>query len=1184
MSSVHSETLINPFPGLRPFESHENYLFFGRDGQSNELLRKLRQNRFLAVVGTSGSGKSSLVRAGLLPDLYSGMMAGSNSKWRIAVFRPGGAPMENMAHALEQPGILIADDLDDEDRTMQEQFIRVTLGRSSLGLVEAVRQANIGADENLLLVIDQFEEIFRFVDHSGNRTALDQATAFVKVLLSSIQQKELPIYIVITMRSDYLGDSSRFRDLPEIINKGQYLIPRMTRQQRREAINGPVAVGGAEIAPQLVQRLLNDGGTNPDHLPILQHALMRTWEHWQNTNEHNRALEITDYESIGGIERALSIHADKAYEELAEGLAEEAGQQRQLIAEKMFKFLTEKGTDNREIRRQALLADIVTLTGANQEEVISVIEVFHRPGNSFLMPSRGKLTADSVIDISHESLIRQWDRLHQWVEEEAESSKIFLRLAESAKLHQENKKDHLFGLELQQFLDWKETFNPDMIWAKRYSNNCEICLEYLEESQSLWLERKKQNEARKREHELRRRRELRRTKFFALVLAIATLISVFFLFYATKQKQVALTQRDIAQSNYQISEAQLQSELDPTKALRIAQLATSTNASPLVLNAAHKIYRENIFYKSLYHGEEVYSIIADEESILLGLVTGSLLILDPDGTVKLEFKAHDEAINAIDINRPQNRILTGSSDGTARVWDFEGNPLGKYDLTQSVSSASFAPDGRSILIGAGSTQVWDIDGSLIATLDERSVSNLVFSSDGKQVVTASYDQPALLYDTKGNQLGQLGDESDYIFSVAFSPHGGTIATGSLDGVVKLWSPDGQVIHGFQAHNNRISDIKISPDGQRLLTGSYDNSIKIWDLNGNLIIELKGHQNRISNVNFAMGGKVIISASFDGTAKIWKTKGNLIKRLPSHSAYIFAVDYSPDGSKMATGSYDNTAKIWNSDGELLATLQHEDIVHDVAFSRDGKYLITGSNDRIATLWSSEGDKIRNFRGHNDGVTSLAISQDGTRVLTGSEDQKIRLWDLQGNLLQEFGGHQERISALDFAPDGHTFISASWDQTIKHWDLEGEILKEYQDHTDQIHSLAFSPDGRSFLSGSGDGSAKLRDLQGKIILDLSDLPGIVSSVAISPDGTKILAGVLGHAAYLWDVHGNLLEIYSGQVGAVVFSADSRELLMGVGETPELWETVPDLATYLESSGIDHWQESEMMPGSNQSFSVN
>lgn len=443
-------TPINPFPGLRPFEFDESHLFFGRDGQSERLISKLGRTRFLVVVGTSGSGKSSLVRAGLLPALLGGFMAKTGSNWRVAIMRPGNNPVRNLARALNAQDVFGSES--EENAAIQTAVAEATLRRGSRGLVDAVRQAVMPENENLLVVVDQFEEIFRFARVAQGKEFQNEAAAFVKLILEASRQREIPIYVVLTMRSDYLGDCSQFWDLPEAVNESQYLVPRLTRDQLREAITGPVAVGSGEITPRLVNRLLNDVGDNQDQLPVLQHLLMRVWDEWKEprlavevkdgdrtiTRPHKEVheaegMDLCCYEAVGGMVEALSRHADEAFNELPDDRS-------RAVAERLFKCLTEKGPDNREIRRPIALGEICAVADATVAEVITVIEAFRHPDKSFLTPPAGVgLNAESLIDISHESLIRGWERLRNWVEEEARSARIYRRLAETAELHRERK-------------------------------------------------------------------------------------------------------------------------------------------------------------------------------------------------------------------------------------------------------------------------------------------------------------------------------------------------------------------------------------------------------------------------------------------------------------------------------------------------------------------------------------------------------------------------------------------------------------------------------------------------------------------------------------------------------------------------------------------------------------------------
>ncbi|MCP5107909.1 MAG: ATP-binding protein [bacterium] len=526
----------NPFPGLRPFKPGESHLFFGRDGQSDELLDRLHLNRFLAVVGTSGSGKSSLVRAGLLPTVHGGFMAEAGSHWRVAIFRPGDAPIRNLAEVLSRPGVLKDKGTAEKNREISGQAIdiEITLRRGSLGLVEIFRQAHLPEEENLLLVVDQFEELFRFKEESRRREkASDEAAAFVKLLLKSVEQKGIHIYVVITMRSEFLGDCAQFRDLPEAINKSQYLIPRMTRSERSQAVTGPVAVAGARISPRLVQRLLNDVGDNPDQLPILQHSLMRTWDYWVPNHKAGEPLDLKHYEEIGTMENALSRHAEEAYGEL-EGPGSHA------VCEKMFKLLTEKGEKGRGVRRPAKVSDICSVTNVSLEEVIAVINVFRQPGRTFLMPPiEETLTEDSLIDISHESLMRIWKRLIRWVVEEAKSAELYLDLAKRASKAKRGKASLLGGPELMMALKWREKDKPNAAWAARYHPSFDRAMEFLdtgkeqEEREIEEKEKQREREIKDREKiwelEIKRIEERKRrirTRIFATIITMISIIAV----------------------------------------------------------------------------------------------------------------------------------------------------------------------------------------------------------------------------------------------------------------------------------------------------------------------------------------------------------------------------------------------------------------------------------------------------------------------------------------------------------------------------------------------------------------------------------------------------------------------------------------------------------------------------------
>lgn len=475
---------LNPYPGLRPFREDEEALFFGREAQVDAMVDKLAATHFLAVVGTSGSGKSSLVNCGLIPALHRGLMESAGSGWRMATMRPGNQPLRALAQALAQPAALPQPAAEELGFTPAE-FIDAKLRIGKLGLVDTYRESLAPDDtrRNLLLVVDQFEELFRFqalAAAAASSTALaraaEEATAFVNLLLEAAAHPELPVYVVLTMRSDFLGDCAQFFGLPEAINRGQYLVPRLTRDERRAAIEGPARVGGALIDPVLLTRLVNDVGDNPDQLSILQHALNRTWARFQQEARTDGVVTLAHYEHIGTMAGALNLHADEALQSLPEGRP-------RLLAEQLFKAITDRGTDARGVRRPTRVDTVCAIVGASLDELAPVVEVFRDPSRSFLMPPAGTpLTPDTVLDISHESLMRVWDRLRTWGEQEARSAQTYRRLAESARLHAAGEAALLQGPELAAALDWQQKQKPSPAWAVRYSDDFGRAMAYLDAS------------------------------------------------------------------------------------------------------------------------------------------------------------------------------------------------------------------------------------------------------------------------------------------------------------------------------------------------------------------------------------------------------------------------------------------------------------------------------------------------------------------------------------------------------------------------------------------------------------------------------------------------------------------------------------------------------------------------------
>jgi hypothetical protein len=544
MSAVTHGKLANPFPGLRPFREEEEYLFFGREQQVDAMVDKLAATHFLAVVGTSGCGKSSLVNCGLRPALHRGLMGRAGSVWRVAYVRPGSKPIRTLAEALAASEVLGAEApaVQSTEFTATE-LMESTLRMSTLGLLDAFEQARLDPRTNLLIVVDQFEELFRYQQLAGAngpaRRGSEDAIAFVNLLLEvrahANSDAGSRIYAVTTMRSDFLGDCSQFFGLPEAINQGQYLVPRMTREQRKWAIKGPVEVAGAHIDPVLLTRLANDVGDNPDQLSILQHALSRTWARWLLAEDPNEPLSLQHYEAVGTMAHALDYHAQEAYQALGDAWL-------QNICEKMFKALTDTANDARGIRRPTRFDTLCLLTAASPEQLTTVIDEFRQPSRSFLTPPlRHPLRPDTVIDISHESLMRVWMRLRQWGVEEAQSVQIYRRVAETAQLNASGKAGLLRNPDLQVALNWFSQTSPSETWAERYGPGFDLVEVFLRRSRTV-AERERAEEAARQQKQawlerawLRYRRGRRGMTVAGIVLALVA--TLFYGLYRSAERE-----------------------------------------------------------------------------------------------------------------------------------------------------------------------------------------------------------------------------------------------------------------------------------------------------------------------------------------------------------------------------------------------------------------------------------------------------------------------------------------------------------------------------------------------------------------------------------------------------------------------------------------------------------------------
>jgi WD40 repeat protein/energy-coupling factor transporter ATP-binding protein EcfA2 len=994
--------LANPFPGLRPFNIDESHLFFGREGQSDEVLLKLSKHRFVGVIGPSGSGKSSFIYCGVLPILYGGFLTETGPNWDVIVTRPGAGPIENLAEAIlsKDPDYAVADA---EDKRIKKTITTTLLKSSSLGLVEAILQTRKRSDNNYLVLVDQFEELFRFKDSKTEVNTVNETLAFVNMLIEAVNYTDVSIYVAITMRSDFIGDCAQFPDLTRKINDSHYLIPQMTREQKRRAITGPVAVGGAQIAPRLVQQLLNDLGDNPDQLPILQHALMRTWSYWSAYRDFaNEELDIKHYEAIGTMGEALSMHANEAYDELTDD--------QKRICENLFKAITEKRGENFGIRRPTRLEEIASISGVTEEEVIAVVEKFRQPGRSLITPAAGiPLQGRSMIDISHESLMRIWVRLKNWVDDEAEAVNMYLRLAEAAAMHQVGKAGLWRPPDLQLALNWELKHKPTLVWGQRYHPAFERTMVFLEYS-------KKEYETELRIKELQQKRALQRARATVLVLASATVISIAFLIYAFAQQAEAVRQKERAEEQRVLAIENEQAAIREKEAADIAR-------------------EEAERQKEIAEEEKIKAEIAREEAVTAQKeaeeqrnVANQQRVRAEEQT-KLAQQREKEATEAKALAEKNEQLARAEKEKADRLRMLA---IGK---TMAIKSQQFKED-QIDLKGLLAQQAYQYNKEFNGYVYDYDVY------DGLYYALKAYDEPL---------TRTLGGHDKNIRGLTASTKGNVLFSGDGQGKILRWRVNGDertadtlstarsgtyvvramavskddtrlVVGGeYPKNQNRASFVEVftltarqpeskriegvegnvwdivSGDGYFMVLDKDGMSLKRSDYSTSLK-EVVKFPSRVNDVDLSHDGKYLVAGAENGNVYMIDIAASYaLSTIYTNRTAISAIALAPESYQVAIGDRNGGLRVFTllSNQPARGLVGHTSTINSLVFSSNGQFLASGSGDKTVRLWNRKDPNQQpiTLSDHEDWVWSVAFTSDNQSLMAGTQFKQIKAWPTQ-----------------------------------------------------------------------------------------------------------------------------------------------------------------------------------------------
>jgi len=992
--------LMNPFPGLRPFSVEESHLFFGREGQSDEVLTKLADNKFVSILGTSGSGKSSLMYCGLIPILHGGFMTEAGSEWRICVSRPGSSPIDNLAE-----GLLMKDEeyasLSEDDKQVRQAITSTVMRSSSLGLIEAVKQMRKSPHENFLILVDQFEELFRYNKATSRENEANESLAFVNLLLEAIDQSEEPIYVALTMRSDFIGDCAQFQELTQKINDSHYLIPQMSREQKRLAIEGPVAVGGGEIAHRLVQQILNDVGDNPDQLPIMQHALMRTWSYWAEHHLEGEPMDLKHYNAIGRLSDALSNHANEAYDELSK--------RQKNICEIMFKALTESGQETVGIRRPTPLGTIAKIAGVSEDEVVEVIDKFREPGRTLLMPPHGvKLQSDTVIDISHESLMRNWTRLKTWVTEEAASAQMYLKLAEAAEAYQSGRAGLWRMPDLQLAINWREEHKPTLVWGQRYHPAFERTMVFLKTSEEAYITEQENKER-------IQRRNLRRARAWAIGLGVFGIVAIFLVVFARQQAAEAEKQQKAAEA------AQAEAIENAEEAQRQAEIAEEQR------HQAEQAREDAV------EAQKETELALEKAQIAEANAREQQRLAEQSAAIARREQARAERQTEI---AEEQRAEAQRQEQIAVEQREAAERLRFQSIAKSMAVKSLQMEdtmGRGVI----ALQAYKFNQQFEGSRYDPDIYNAIFAAF--QLLTH-------------DSINHLKGHTASVRAMSYTNSGQHLYTASSSGSLLRWEMDeqGKSYENIFSSVHPIRALSISPDDRYLVAGDQDATIQIIDLdniNGEPNL-LEGHTEDVLDIEFLPDGTGFVSTSLDRTVRFSDLQQ--LTTIAENKSIVRVIAVSPDNKIIAGGTEDGIIKLWDRDSDFSESQLDITLptgVFGLEFSHNGKYLAAGEASGRILIWDTEENtQFVELTGHNARVSDIEFSNDDQLMSTSSWDQTAHIYDMNNifNLPIELTDHNQWLWGVAFSPDASLLITGSNDEIVREWPTDiGEYAEEFCD---------------------------------------------------------------------------------------------------------------------------------------------
>jgi WD40 repeat protein len=1141
-----------PYRGLLYFREEDAPFFYGREEATAQVYAAVKRRNVVAVVGASGSGKSSVVRAGLLPVLQRDR----DLLWEVITVVPSHQPLAQLARAMVT---LLKPDSDAIDRAAAAAKLVSDLESGRLGLTDLVHEAlRAHRDPSRLIVfVDQWEELYTLTDDEQKRRR------FVDLLLDATEQS--PCCLVLTLRADFVGSALAYRRLSDRLQDGQVNLGPMTPAELRSAIEAPAQKSALAFEPGLVTRILDDVGGEPGNLPLLEFVLKRLWE-----MRRGNTLLHASYDNMGGLSGAVAAKAEEVFSHMS--LPEQES------ARDLFLQLVRPGNGAGDTRRRAAISDL----GQHYATLVRKLS-----DERLLVTGSASASEEETVEVSHEALIQNWTRLKSWLDQD----RAFLLWHDWLRA---------------QFATWEESKRDDaallrgslLAVAERWLGERGAALnaderEYIERSVAL---RERDEEARRRE--AMRERELEHTRVLAseqqkradaealraqeqaraavklgrhrraLAAGVVLIVVLSATLLLTLSEQSRARERQAnAYSLAVAAKGNLPQNPDLATLLGLASAEATYLKEEKLIPAASAILTEILREPAPvaigeFPGSDLHAVAFRPGMQHVGLAGKNmpLTLWDTAASRTIATFGPGALWLAVAFSPDATLIAGSTSDGDIRIWHIDTRELRSEFRahTGPVFDVRFSHDGQRLFSAAGdnASRVWDVARGTEAGPALRhgaKVYSVALSARDGRVATAGTDRVIRIWDPgRPEPLRTLTGHRDDVLAVDFSPSGQVLASASRDGTIGIWEAEtGHLQRALSGHTSTVTSIAFSPDGRRLASTSHDRSVRLWDpTNGHLLATLHGHADWSGSVAFSSDGMRLASVGGDKKLRIWNT--NVVAPiLSAHGAAVLSIAFDDNGSTLATASYDRTVQLWDgrSGRPTLALADHGGRINAVTFSPDGRTIVTASDDRLLKMWDAlTGEVIRTLKGHQAEVLAATFTRDGRYLVSAGGDHVAHVWDVASGLMRStLQGHQNIVFAVAADRNGR-IATGSYDGSARLWDGDsGRVLNTFKGHTRAVDALAFSPDGATLATGSWDGDVKVWDTTSSALLHtFIGHTNQVTGVAFSPDGT-LLASV-GRDAHirLWDVKtGRVVVAHptnNGAILAVAFSPDGKTLATG------------------------------------------